>query len=390
MFSSLSLVPAFPYVDPWCQGLTERLRMLWRRKRRVAYFYDLPNNSTFRYRAYNMVQALNAMDHDISASYFFMSDLYRLDEIADAADILVICRTCYDHRVNRVISAFHNRRKRVLFDVDDLVFDTDFAPLILTSLDQDPDNPNVWDYWFSYCSRMGATLKLCDGAITTNEFLAGHIQKFSGLPVKVVPNFINKEQLELSDQLFKAKATLKPGEDGIVHFGYFSGSPSHNRDFALVIPALESILEEHKNTGLVVVGYIEAGPALKRFSSRVSYYPFHDYVNLQRLVASVEFNLIPLQYNTFTNCKSELKYFEAAIVGTQSIASPSFTYTKAIVDGETGYISQTFSWEKVMQTALNGLGTYREMAERAYVDVRERYAWFNQCGLILDALGFAK
>ena len=98
---------------------------------------------------------------------------------------------------------------------------------------------------------------------------------------------------------------------------------------------------------------------------------------------------MPLQYNTFTNCKSELKYFESAIVGTHSIASPSHTYARAIRHGETGYLAQACSWETVMRTALDRLGNYREMSERAYEDARNKYAWLHQGECILEALNIS-
>lgn len=112
--------------------------MLHRREVRVAYFYEEPNNSTFRYRAYNMAQVLNGCETgNVSASYFFLSDRERFDEIADAADVLVICRSRYCHEVNGLITKFRARRKRVLFDIDDLVFDTDYAHLVVATLGVD-------------------------------------------------------------------------------------------------------------------------------------------------------------------------------------------------------------------------------------------------------------
>lgn len=385
----LDAVPAFDYEDPWNATLLQRLRMLAAGRARVAYFYEKADNSTFRYRVYNMVQALNADCRAVSASYFFLDDLHRLSEIADIADMLVICRTRYDHRINHLIAAFRKRRKRVLFDVDDLVFNTDYAHLILSTLDQDLNNPRVWEDWFAYSGRLGATLKLCDGAITTNDFLARKIAEFANVPVAVVPNFVNREQLDISDRIYQAKHSKQPGESGLVHLGYFSGSPSHNRDFAIVAPALEALLEDDPRLGVVVVGYVEAGQALARFGPRVRRYPFHDFVNLQRLLGSVEFNLMPLQFNAFTNCKSELKYFEAAIVGTVSIASPCHTYAKAIRHDDNGYLSQAHQWESTIRHALDNLDGYREMAERAHADARARYAWFNQTHCIRSALAVA-
>ena len=87
--------PLFPYADPWLEPLNERLSRLAQggpSTQRVAYFYEEPNNSTFRYRAYNMVQVLNGSEGGgVSSAYFFLKDLARMDEIADLADVLVVC-----------------------------------------------------------------------------------------------------------------------------------------------------------------------------------------------------------------------------------------------------------------------------------------------------------
>lgn len=379
---------AVPYSYPWHISLQERIKMLARGKRRVAYFYETANNSTFRYRAYNMVQVLNDEKNcDVSASYFFLDDLHRIDEIAHYADLLVICRSGYNYHINQLITRFRTQKKRVLFDIDDLVFDTSYAHLIINTLDQDTNRPDVWDYWFAYTSRMAETLRLCDGAITTNDYLADRIAEFSGLPVSVVPNFINKEQLELSESLFRSKEASGFARDDKICLGYFSGSPSHNLDYAIITSALEEVMDNNEKVELVVAGYIGAGSALSRFGNRIKYQPFQDYVNLQRLVGSVEFNLMPLQSNVFTNCKSELKYFEAAIVGTLSIASPSYTYATAIQHGENGYIAQAHQWTSVIQQAIENIDSYPNMASAAYADASLKYAWFNQRNAIVNALG---
>lgn len=385
MFQFDITVPSFSY--PWTISLNERLSLLLQGKKKVAYYYEEANNSTFRYRAYNMAQVLNTLSNkEISASYFFASDLHRIDEIVNYADILVICRSGYNHHINHLITKFHKLGKRVLFDVDDLVFDTQYAHLIINSLDQKLNNPAVWDYWFAYISRMGATLRLCDGAITTNPYLAEKIFQFSNLPVKVIPNFINQEQLNLSDTLFNAKNNSNFARNDKICLGYFSGSPSHNLDYAIVSSVLAEVLAANPQVEIMIVGYIEAGAALKKFADRVIYQPFQDYVNLQKLIASVEFNLMPLQYNVFTNCKSELKYFEAAIVGTLSIASPAYTYQKAIQHGKNSYIAQAHQWFSVIQQAIDNIDHYADRATFAKQDAYTKYAWLNQYQTIVDAL----
>ncbi len=387
---ALDIVPPVPYADPWQQPLSTRLAMLYRRKVRVAYFYEEPNNSTFRYRAYNMTQVLNEPDAgDVSASYFFLSDRERFDEVADAADLLVICRSRYCHHVNNLITKFRARGKRVLFDVDDLVVDTDYAHLVMATLGLDVEQKGVWDDWFAMIARMNQTLRLCDGAITTNQFLAQKIADCSGLPVAVVPNFMNKEQLDLAQKVFAAKERMRFAGNGKITLGYFSGSPSHRLDYAIVEPALADVLTARANVEVMVVGYIDHGPVMRAFSHRISRQPFHDYVNLQRLLGTVEFNLMPLQSNAFTDCKSELKYFEAASVGTLSIASPSFTYGRAIRDGETGYLSKAHEWTESILRAIDRMEAYESMALQARDDALLKFGWQHQRATILGALQLA-
>jgi glycosyltransferase involved in cell wall biosynthesis len=380
-------ISSVAYSDPWDLSLHERMKMLARGKYRVAYFYEAPNNSTFRYRAYNMAQVLNDdKSGDVSASFFFLQDWARIDEIVDLADMVVVCRSRYCHRLNQLVMKFRLRGKRVLFDIDDFVFDSSYAHLIMNTLDEDVGDPGRWDYWFSYIGRLGAALKMCDGAITTNHYLAEKIATFSGLPVSVIPNFINKEQMEYSDALFQHKQASGFARDEKIHLGYFSGSPSHKLDYAIIVPAIEALMAKDARIELMVVGYIEAGPALSKFGDRVKRQPFHDYVNLQRLISRVEFNLMPLQSNDFTNCKSELKYFEAAVVGAISIASPAFTYAGAIRDGENGYLAQAQEWLSVIEGAIQNSARWPDLIEDAREDAFSKYGWFNQRETIVAAL----
>lgn len=386
----LDAVAPAAYEDPWHLPLAVRLRQLAQGRHRVAYFYELADNSTFRYRVYNMAQVLNLQPQEVSAAYFFLEDLAQLGgaaELAARADQLVICRARYDHQVAQLVAAFKASGKRVLFDTDDLVFDHRYAHLILETLDANALDPRAWDYWFAYTSRLGATLRLCDAAITTTAPLAQRITEFADIPVAIAPNFLNREQVEYSDRLFTAKAKAELGESGLVHIGYFSGSPSHNRDFAMALPALLELMHEDPKLGLVLVGYIDAGPLKERFGSRVTRFEFQDYVNLQRLIARVEYNLMPLQSNVFTHCKSELKYFDAAVVGTLSIASPTATYAPAIEHGRTGWLARAHEWATALRQALAEGHRYREMANAAREQALAKYHWQAQRPAILAGLG---
>ena len=64
-------IAAAPYQDPWHLPLPVRIRQLATGRVRIAYFYEQADNSTFRYRVYNMVNVLNQQPEEHSAAFLF-------------------------------------------------------------------------------------------------------------------------------------------------------------------------------------------------------------------------------------------------------------------------------------------------------------------------------
>jgi glycosyltransferase involved in cell wall biosynthesis len=379
-------LPPIEYRDPWTQPVEDRVRALLRRAdHRVAYLYERPDTSTFRYRIYNMVQALED-DPGIAASWFTRLEIPRLLPLLDRCDSLVVCRTRYCEQVAHLLAYAHSRGVTTIFDCDDLVFDPNYVHLVLHTLDQ-PLFPQAWDHWFAMVGRLNATLRLCERAIVTNDFLAGRMRACApDKDVRVVPNFLDREQLDVSLRLHEAKRNSGFARDDRIHIGYFSGTPTHSRDFAIISDALVELLRSDPRVVLRLVGFLDPGSAFAEFSDRIERFPLQDFLNLQRLIAGVEFNVVPLQQNDFTNSKSELKYFEAAIVGTVTLASPTFAFRNAIRDGENGYLVPSFDWLGALRTAIETAETYPAMAQRAYTDARARYSPKAMARLIRDAL----
>ncbi|GGG49257.1 hypothetical protein GCM10010964_40760 [Caldovatus sediminis] len=375
------------YADPWTQPFAVRLALLGRGSRRVAYFYEQPDTSTFRYRVWNMIEALRVAAPDVGAAWFSTGDLEHADAILGACDALVVCRARYSVGVARLIAAARARGRRVLFDVDDLVFDDRYVQLVLETLDN-PCGEADMDHWFAYFGRLGAAMRLCEGVIATNEYLAARATAFCGLPTAVVPNFLNAAQLEASRRALEAKRASGFARDGRVHLGYFSGTPTHNRDFQIVAGALARLMRRDRRLVLRLVGFLDPGEALAPFADRIERHPLQDFLNLQRLIGEVELNLVPLQDNAFTNCKSELKVFEAAAVGTLSVVSPSFTLRRAVADGETGWLAPAQGWEEVLEGAIASLDTaaYPTMTEAAHSAALTRHGPAAQAPAILAAI----
>jgi glycosyltransferase involved in cell wall biosynthesis len=380
-----------PHADPWVLSGETRLSRLQDGAPRIAYLYARTDNSTFRYRVHNMIETIEALWPDAAAAYFTLADAALLDRVADLADVVVVCRVEY----NALVSRFLNRVRRragvpLLFDVDDLVFDTRYVHLIMDALDRPMGEEAEWMSWFGYIGRIGETLRHCERGITTNSFLAARIADFASIEARVVPNYMNAAQLGYSRQIRGAKRESGFRRDGALHIGYFSGSPTHAKDFALAESALANVLRRHPAVRVRMVGYLEPAGALLAHGDRIDREPFHDYVNLQRLIGSTEINIAPLQDNAFTNCKSELKYFEAAVTGTATIASPTHTFAAAIRPGENGRLAAAHEWEERILETIEEIESrprdHEAMAERAAQDAEQRFGWRNQIEAIRAAL----
>ncbi|WP_345821110.1 glycosyltransferase [Methylobacterium fujisawaense] len=362
---------------------------------KVAFYYDYPDSSTFRYRVHNFIEVLEEAQPsdirpEISAAWFSYADGKHLDRVAEAADILVLCRARYSARLNDLVTRAKSLNKQVLFDVDDLVIDPQFTHLIVHTLDQDIYGEDVWNYWFGYIGRVAAAMGMCDRVITTNQFLAGRLSDSTGKHISVVPNFINREQLNYSDRIFKHKAENNFARDKKIDIGYFSGSPSHNKDFRIASSSLANLMREQEAIRLILVGYLDLQGPISEFSDRIVRLPMQDYIGLQRIIGSAELNIVPLQDNTFTNCKSELKYFEAAVVGTPTLASPTWAFSNSIRDGENGWLVRGHEWYDKIGSAIDVLNRkpadFFELAVRAREQARLSFSWESQYLAVKTAL----
>jgi glycosyltransferase involved in cell wall biosynthesis len=375
---------------PWEISFDERMALLTRGSPRAAYFYSVPDTSTFRYRAYNVAQSLsaNASARRPSAAWFTAAEFEQMGRVLSACDVLILCRnSLYTDQIARLAAQARARRRRILFDVDDLVFDPAYAHLLIDTLGLDMSNPAVWDYWFAYIGRVGATFALADGALVTNSYLAARAEAWSGKPARVLPNYLNREQQEISDRIWHAKETDAWLRDGCTHLAYFSGSPSHNRDFSLVSHAIAELMDEDRSIRLRIVGFLEPASELARHQTRIESMPLQDFINLQRAIGAVEVNLVPLQDNPFTNCKSELKWFEAAITGALTVASPTAAYRNIIDHGGNGWLAPAHGWKETLDQILRDLDdTRRHVAPPARAEARERFGWDRQAARIEGAL----
>ena len=278
------------------------------------------------------------------------------------ANMFVFFRCPHTPVIEEFIRQAKELNKTVLFDIDDLVVDTTYTDTIKYIQEMTVEEKALYD---DGVNRMGHTLRLCEGAITTTERLATELNKY--VPeVFINRNTASERMYELSENVIKDR------EDDEVRIGYFSGSITHNDDFRLVMPALCKLLEKYKNVRLYVVGELELPEELKPYEEQIVASPFMDWQELPQLIASVDINLGPLEQSIFNEAKSENKWVEAALVKVPTVASNVGAFARMIVHEVTGFLCDTDDdWYEVLEKLTLDKELRDQIAKNAYDFAKE-------------------
>lgn len=301
-----------------------------------------------KYRCYNLMDVTKNSEN-WQVVYFDLSEYGTIKRSIDKTSLLVFVRMSFSSRAKKLIRTARQRNIKLLYDIDDLLLNCNWLPELLDGLDVKSNVEK--NYWKDLVADYEKLALLVDGFTTTNEYLAKKLEQSFDKPVKVIRNSLNHEQIEISERWVKKKEDRKKVEKVMekprqFSIGYFSGSPTHARDFQLIENELIRFLNYHDDAILKVVGYMDFSNNMKEMinSRRVEIIGVVDYLRLQELMSKVDVNIAPLVINDFTNCKSELKFFEAGVVETTTIASPTFSFKKAISDGENGLLAKPGEW----------------------------------------------
>ncbi|TXG78207.1 glycosyltransferase [Candidatus Dojkabacteria bacterium] len=284
--------------------------------------------------------------------------------------VFVLHRTLVTPSLKRFIERAKTLHKELIFETDDLVYD----PAYLVHM----------DYWHQmnalerklYERGVGGEV-LADPAVkvatTTTHFLAAKLTE-RGKKVFVVPNKLSLQDVEWADGA-RTRKQAKQATSSVVRVGYLSGTPSHNKDFATITPALIRLFQTYPTMRLVLAGPLDTESALNQFSNRIERLPFVPRRELFDSIASLDINLAPLEIgNPFCEAKSELKFFEAGIVGVPTVAAATDTFTRAISDGVDGLVAASADeWYDKISRLIQDEKLRWAMGEKARETALARY-----------------
>ncbi len=318
-----------------------------------------------RYRAHHVAEELDL--HGIRASVTHQDNPF-LVKYANRFSVFIFHRTLFTSRVERLFTEAKKLGKEIIFEMDDLVYDPQYIQQTAYYQKMNALERKLYEKGVGAEILNDPSVMVCT---TTTSFLADKLRAL-GKEVFVVPNKLSKQDISwISEVTLNSQlSTLNS-----VSLGYFSGTASHDADFATITEALLSVMKERPAVHLVIAGPLVLDDAFEPFHNRIIRLPFANRREHFGNIASIDINLAPLVIgDPFCESKSELKFVEAGACGIPTIASATQTFREAILDGTDGFVAMdTAEWEERLLRLIDDEQFRKDIGEAARKKVFEKY-----------------
>ena len=265
----------------------------------------------------------------------------------------------------------------LLYDIDDYIFDyNEISGLAFLKGAEYAD-------FKQESQELLLCMEQCDRFLASTDTLAGKIAEKMQKPVFVNRNTASMAMQVLSNiALLQKKQGQEQDEERVV-LGYFSGSRTHDTDFALIEDIILDLMGTYAQLELLVVGCLELSEKFGAVEERVVRKDFVDWQKLPSLIAGVDINLMPLEDTLFNRCKSENKWMEAALVKTPTVASFNEEIAGVASDGYNILLCKNQDeWRKQLICLIESETMRRDVAQHAYCDVlAQKTTGRVDCGL---------
>jgi glycosyltransferase involved in cell wall biosynthesis len=324
-----------------------------------------------RYRAHHHAEELelNGLRTGIT-----VQDNPLLPRYAGRFSIFIFNRVLFTPSVAKLLERIKAQGKEAIFETDDLVYDPEFLKYMDYFQKMNHLERKLYENGVGGEILADPYVRVCT---TTTSVLADKLRE-KGKRVFIVPNKLSLQDVEWAEEIL---ATREAGEKPVdtVTAGYFSGTLSHNKDFATITGVLMSMFEKYPNFRLFLAGPLDTESVLQKHAGRIERLPYVPRQEHFKNVSMVDINLLPLEIgNPFCEAKSELKFFEAGIVGVPTVASATRPYREAIEDGVDGFVADTAEeWRAKLERLITDAELRRSMGAKAREKALAKYTTQN-------------
>ncbi|MCY7273283.1 MAG: glycosyltransferase [Phormidesmis sp. CAN_BIN44] len=288
----------------------------------------------FRYRVQQKLEQLQSLKCQVN--WVSWRDHKRANSLMHFCHVVIFYRVPAFADIVRTIEYAKSLNKVVFFDIDDLIFDRESYPKPYEKL-KDQLSPEEYEGLVKGVALYRKALSLCDFAIVSTPALAREIEKVTGENT----SFCHRNALDKTILQFLDSSSAKLHRDYLSIF-YGSGTKTHDADFQIVAPALSQIMAKYPNVRLTIVGYLKLPKELGVFTERIDRIELLNNLDVYwEFLSQADINIAPLEQSLFNDCKSEIKWLEAAAVDVPSVVSATQTYLEILEDGVDVMIAHT-------------------------------------------------
>ncbi|MEH6721811.1 MAG: glycosyltransferase [Aurantimonas endophytica] len=296
----------------------------------------------------------------------FVSGLWR-------ADIALFYRVPAIPDISAAIAYARSLGLPTIYEIDDLIFEQDHYPPSHSSYGG-LINEGEYAGLLTGTPLFKTAMANCDYGIASTPSLACHMRKV----VRTGHCYVHRNALgdSLLQRGFRQNIHPAKNNDKVTIF-YGSGTKAHNSDFeSLAAPALERLLNKHANVEIVIVGYLKVPDGLKTFGSRVRQFPIlADHEVYWSLLREAHINIAVLEPSEMNDCKSEIKWLEAAVLGVPSVVSDTKTYREISQESEVMLVAENVGqWFERLEQLVIDEGLRRKIASNALSFAHRHYS----------------
>ncbi|WP_349829383.1 glycosyltransferase family protein [Brevibacterium litoralis] len=338
------------------------------RRDKVLLVADLGLPQTTRYRVDQKREQLVLAGYDVTVVNW--TDIAKARAVLAWHDVIIVYRAPAWPKMVRFITDAKAAGKVVFYEIDDMLYSAEYPPPVETY--GGLVEPDQYVGLTTSMAAYRAAAQLCDYAIASTRNLVDSLAPL----VVTGRGFLHRNGFDSLTPASTPLAEKRPGDPVTIFYG--SGTKAHNSDFIeLVLPALDTLLPEHPEARLVIVGYLNLPDEfVHRHGEQIEQLPFTKSVEAyMSLLSGADINLAVLHADPLTNGKSELKWFEAANFGIPSVVSATDNYLDVISPGQDGLIAHsTDDWYEHLRTLLNSEHVRWDIGERARQRVVDEYS----------------
>lgn len=281
------------------------------------------------YRVQQKVEQLQSLGYKIHI-FDVWEDLERFRSVVPSLGIAIFYRV---PGFPNVISTIDDARKAgvtTYYDIDDLIFDTNYYP---ESYESYGGQITTEEYSGLITGTLlyRSAMSHCDYGIASTPALAAHMETI----VRNQKVFVHRNGLGEDHRRCLNRHRPK-ADDGIVRIFYGTGTRAHNEDFDfLAVPALLRILHKFSYVHIFIMGYLTIPKELAKYSDRIFVIPpSWDLDTYWGVLQQMDINLSILQNNEISACKSEIKWLEAGMFGIPSVLPNTVTLREVAGNNE--------------------------------------------------------